>query len=297
VPEPFCDIHRDAQRFREALTYTAAATGFSQRLIEKDYFCSLALSDFLPLFEADYVFKGGTCLSKVHANFYRMSEDLDFAFSIDSSASRATRRSSSTVFKNHIHSINARLAEFSVDQQITGHNSNRQYGGQLAYRSLITNEIEPIKIELSLREKTIGPTQRLNAATLLLNPVSGSSVGNMYTVQVMSLTETFSEKVRASITRQEPAIRDYYDLLHAHQNNVLDFLEPTFVELVRAKLATPGNAVVEVNDDVIDHLRSQIESRLKTVLNEEGFVQFNLDDAVSLLKTILVQVEKLNGHP
>ena len=39
------DYHRDADLFRAALVFTAAQTGFSERLIEKDYFCSVALAD------------------------------------------------------------------------------------------------------------------------------------------------------------------------------------------------------------------------------------------------------------
>ncbi|MBN1904282.1 MAG: hypothetical protein JW927_04210 [Deltaproteobacteria bacterium] len=36
-------VHRDVPLFREAVNYTAAETLFSQRLIEKDYFCTLLL--------------------------------------------------------------------------------------------------------------------------------------------------------------------------------------------------------------------------------------------------------------
>jgi predicted nucleotidyltransferase component of viral defense system len=59
--------HDDPQRFREALTLTEAQSGFNARLIEKDYYCSLILRDLAALFAQGLVFKGGTCLSKVHA--------------------------------------------------------------------------------------------------------------------------------------------------------------------------------------------------------------------------------------
>ncbi|MBI5503322.1 MAG: hypothetical protein HY899_00865, partial [Deltaproteobacteria bacterium] len=36
-------IHQDPALFREAVNYTAAVTGFSSRLIEKDYFCTVLL--------------------------------------------------------------------------------------------------------------------------------------------------------------------------------------------------------------------------------------------------------------
>ena len=75
-------IHRvQPELFREALGYTEASTGFQASMIEKDYYCSLILDR---LFDADtdLVFKGGTCLSKVYTDFYRMSEDLDFVLPV-----------------------------------------------------------------------------------------------------------------------------------------------------------------------------------------------------------------------
>ena len=80
--------HEDGAAFRGALEFTASLTGFSARLIEKDYFCSLLLRDFAPLFQASLIFKGGTCLSKVYADFYRLSEDLDFVIPMPEKASR-----------------------------------------------------------------------------------------------------------------------------------------------------------------------------------------------------------------
>jgi len=37
--------HDDLQRFRDSLRFTEAESGFSARLIEKDYFCTLILRD------------------------------------------------------------------------------------------------------------------------------------------------------------------------------------------------------------------------------------------------------------
>ena len=62
-------LHESPDEFRQALSFTEAQSGFAQRLIEKDYYCSLLLADFEPLFAGGLVFKGGTSLSKVHADF------------------------------------------------------------------------------------------------------------------------------------------------------------------------------------------------------------------------------------
>ena len=53
------------------------------RLIEKDYFCTVLLLDHLCHGGGeDLVFKGGTCLTKVHSELYRLSEDLDYTIPV-----------------------------------------------------------------------------------------------------------------------------------------------------------------------------------------------------------------------
>src|SRR6266516_3413151 len=97
--------HEDSDRLRAALLFTSAESGFSARLIEKDYYCSVLLHDLASLFEQGLVFKGGTCLSKVHAEFFRLSEDLDFAVSVSADASASERRGVVSPFKEHFATV------------------------------------------------------------------------------------------------------------------------------------------------------------------------------------------------
>ena len=62
-------LHEDPPWFREAINFTVAQTGFNARLIERDYFCTLLLAYFARYGGEALVFKGGTCLAKVHAGF------------------------------------------------------------------------------------------------------------------------------------------------------------------------------------------------------------------------------------
>jgi hypothetical protein len=43
--ETTINYHQDAELFRDAIRFTASETGFSERLVEKDYFCTVALAD------------------------------------------------------------------------------------------------------------------------------------------------------------------------------------------------------------------------------------------------------------
>src|SRR3990172_10941647 len=130
------DYHENADEFRDAINFTASETGFSAQLIEKDYYCSLILHDFEPLFQQGIVFKGGTCLSKIHAGFYRLSEDLDFAFSIEPDAKPSNRRNMMKPVKNHIKELCIRQSCFSLKDSLIGHNNSKQYVGRYSYNSV-----------------------------------------------------------------------------------------------------------------------------------------------------------------
>jgi hypothetical protein len=87
---PAIVLHEDADLFREAVRFTAAESGFASRLIEKDYFCTVLLA-YLATVSDDLVFKGGTCLTKVHSELYRLSEDLDYTIPVQFDNSRSER--------------------------------------------------------------------------------------------------------------------------------------------------------------------------------------------------------------
>src|SRR5215475_2711541 len=89
--EPTIRLHEDPDLFREALRFTAAQSGFVPRLIEKDYFCTLLLDYLSTVAGTDLVFKGGTCLTKVHSELYRLSEDLDYTIPAPFGISRSER--------------------------------------------------------------------------------------------------------------------------------------------------------------------------------------------------------------
>src|SRR5437867_4151145 len=83
-------FHEDADLIREAVNFSAAENGLVPRVIEKDYFCTVLLQHLAIAGDA-LVFKGGTCLAKVHAGLYRVSEDLDYVISTPLTATRAER--------------------------------------------------------------------------------------------------------------------------------------------------------------------------------------------------------------
>ena len=112
-------------------------------------------------------FKGGTCLSKVHSDFYRLSEDLDFGFSVPVDASRSLRSATIKAMKEHLARLPQRLRSMRVAEPLRGYNNSTQYVCQLCYRSQVTGQDETIKLEFSVREPIVERVERLPAGTLL----------------------------------------------------------------------------------------------------------------------------------
>ena len=131
----------------QAIELTARQTGFNPRLIEKDYFCSVVL-EYLAAGDAELTFKGGTCLAKIHSDFYRLSEDLDFSISTPPNASRKERSRRADRLKPVVGDIPKRLPGFQIVQPLRGANESTQYNAVVGYVSLLDSHVEPISIEV-----------------------------------------------------------------------------------------------------------------------------------------------------
>jgi predicted nucleotidyltransferase component of viral defense system len=272
--------HENAESFREAITFTESNTGFSARLIEKDYYCSLALHGLAEAFQQGLIFKGGTCLSKVHADFYRLSEDLDFVISVETNASRSTRRTQIAPLQNFLRNLPVQLPCFHVDEPpLSGSNISKQYIGRLSYRAVLTGQVELLKVEVGLREPALDPVEHEYALTMLMDPSRRRPVLEPISVSVLSFRETYAEKFRAAITRREPAIRDYYDI----RSGKLDPSDDKLLELLRRKLAVPGNQSADVSNERFTALQKQLEPQLKPVLRTTDFERFDLGRAFEIV--------------
>lgn len=286
MPEPTrLRLHEDPAFFREAVNFTAAQTGFASRLIEKDYFCSVILQH-LAVAAPELVFKGGTCLAKVHVGFYRLSEDLDFVIPTPVDATRADRSRRAAASKGAVATIREQLPRLRVMTALTGANDSSQYTAVIGYTSLLGPQEEPVEIEVGLREPLLTPAIRGEAQTLLLDPISGSPLVPALPVPCLSREEAMAEKLRAALSRREAAIRDFYDVDHAVRRLGIRVRDRELVELVREKLAVPGNEPVDVSAGRLAALKPQIESRLKPVLRDRDFVEFDLDRAFATVAEV-----------
>lgn len=275
----------DPDIFREALAYSEADKGFTASLIEKDYYFSLVLQYFFSK-DTSLVFKGGTCLSKVHADFYRLSEDLDFIIPVAADITRPQRRSGIKPVKSIFEKLPEVVPGMTISETFRGHNESRQYIGYLEYPSVVMEKMEKIQVEVGLRESLLRPSESSIANTIVLNPFSGQPVLPIFTVNTMALKEAYAEKVRAALTRRGPAIRDFFDLFYAGRMMGLNFLDSEFLNMVKAKIEVPGNDPIDVSIERRQELDRQLEGQLKPVLRPSDFEGFKLDEAFKLVLNI-----------
>lgn len=275
---PRISLHDDAELFRAAVGYTAAETTFVARLIEKDYFCTVLLA-YLADADPALVFKGGTSLAKIHADFYRLSEDLDFVIPMPVDAPRSKRSAQAAGLKRALQSLEKALPVFRVVQAVTGANSSTQYLATAGYTSVLSGQPETIKIEVGLREPLLTPAIDGPARTMLLDPISGKAMLKPTPVRCISRVEAFSEKFRAALSRREVAIRDFYDIDYGVRALGVRPADADLVGLVKKKLAVPGNDPVDVSEARLAALRLQLEPQLRPVLRAADFAAFDLERA------------------
>src|SRR5206468_2728595 len=164
--------HEDALLFREAVRFTAAESGFVPRLIEKDYFCTVLLAYLSEAAGDELVFKGGTCLTKVHSELYRLSEDLDYTIPVAAESRRTERSRRADQVKTALSRLNKAVPVFRLIEAMKGANNSTQYLAVIGYNSMLGQQQETIKIEVSLREPLLVPPIDAPAQTLLRNPLT-----------------------------------------------------------------------------------------------------------------------------
>ena len=219
-----------------------------------------------------------------------MSEDLDFSISTALESSRADRRGSSDRLKVVVKAIPERLRTFRILEPLTGANESTQYNAVLGYHSVLDSHMEPISIEVGIREPIIVEPQQGASKTALLNPINRQPLVDVHPVRCLSYLEAMSEKLRAALSRREVAIRDFFDLDHAVRNGGFDPQNPLLLDLLRRKLAIPGTGPVDVSPARMEQLQRQLEAQLRPVLREREFAEFDLKRAIATVRAVAMEI-------
>lgn len=129
------------------------------------------------------------------------------------------------------------------------------------------------------------PIRSVPLRTLLLDPLFNEPAVRPVTADALDATEAYAEKVRATLTRRDPAPRDLYDLHHAVSSGVLDWQAEGFLDLAARKVAgePPTDWLAE---DRIASLRKGLQTELRPVLRPDAFAVFDFDLALATMTAI-----------
>ena len=230
----------DKDQLAKILPGIAHEHKFRMEILEKDYYLTNILNNLHEHLGDKLVFKGGTLLNKIHLNYHRLSEDLDFTYLSDEElTSRAQRSRAISPIREKMPGFLALLELRSVDPKGKGYNNSTQYVFELLYPSFISGKDEKIKIEISLRQRPIDKPAYNVIQHFYKDPFTGKDLVPRNKILSLSLKEAVAEKLKAAITRKDKAIRDYYDLWWIARNK-FNFHDEHFFDLFKKKLKGEG---------------------------------------------------------
>lgn len=163
-------------------------------------------------------------------------------------------------------------------------NASSQHQSRWLYPSVFGGH-GAIKIEISQREPVLQGVQAVELATLLRDPLFNEALFSRIPAAGLGKTEAYAEKVRAALTRKDPAPRDLFDLDYAVENGVFSWREENFLELAAKKLATEKR-IDWLPQSRVDQFQRGLETELRPVLKPETYRNFNFKRAVETLQNI-----------
>ncbi len=286
-------LHSNKDEFLKVLERTSAQTGFPLRLLEKDYYISIVVSDINEL-SKDLMFKGGTCLSKIYYSYYRLSEDLDFTLKLSGDKStRAVKKNAIKPIKKQIRSFLKKYDMSIKDLDKAGHRESTQYIYYLDYESVVFNKKESIKLEIGMRFNPLLPAVTKKVNHKFLHPFTKEPLFDTKSVNCLTLKELVAEKLRAAATRRVIAGRDFYDLGYLLREK-FNFKDKEVLELFRKKLEEDSFSSdlrkYRINlgrvDKEIEEMMSRIEDELFPVLTLNEQKSFNMVKTLDELNAI-----------
>ncbi len=283
----------DKEKLEKIIPFIAEKYNFRLETIEKDYYLTLLLNHVESHLSDKIVFKGGTLLNKIHLNYHRLSEDLDFTyFSPEGLETRSKRSRAITPIREKVPELLKLLALKSKKPEGEGFNNSTQYVFNISYSSFISGKDENIKLEISLRQTPIDNPVRNVITHFYQDPFTGEDLIPKNKILSISLNEAIAEKLKVAITRRDLAIRDYYDLWFIAEAK-FDFKNKHFLSLFKKKLEAEKYQASYSNNFGLDQknielLRKQIVTELIPVIRVGE--NFDLDKVFKRFNAILGKI-------
>ena len=285
----------DRDKLEKIIPFIAQKYNFRLEIIEKDYYLTIILNSVESHLSPSLVFKGGTLLNKIHLNYHRLSEDIDFTyFRPEGLETRSKRSRVMTPIREKMPAL-LKLLELKSDKpEGEGANNSTQYVFNIAYPSFITGKDESIKLEVSLRQTPIEKPVHNAITHFYKDPFTKEDLIPKSKILSLTYNEAVAEKLKAAITRKKVAIRDYYDLWFIAEAK-FDFKDRHFLSIFKKKLKEEKYRANYSNNFGLDQrsielLHRQVSTELMPVIRIGE--SFDLDKVFKRFNVILQNVEK-----
>jgi len=207
-------LHKDKELFKDVLTLVSAKTGYSLDIIEKDYYVTMILR-ILSKSHYNFVFKGGTSLSKAYKVISRFSEDIDITFEEHIGEGRR-KKLKYDILKPIEKELDLFIENFNNIESDKDYNHYDYY-----YDSVCSNLLDKlpsfVKLETALMSYAF-PVEMKQIGNLIYDAIGDSEKELIdkyelfpFEMRVQSLERTFVDKIFA--------LCDYYLLNKAKRNS------------------------------------------------------------------------------
>lgn len=277
---------------KKVIDYLSAELKINDKaLLEKDIILHQLLSELVKngFFRENFVFKGGTCLTKCYLGYYRFSEDLDFTWKEQQIFSAKSQKEIRKILSPKITILIDLLQQAApkLNLNFKPDKSDKKYielGGsnkfstfKLWYTSEISGMEQFVKIQANFLELFLYPFEALPAKSIIqginekeftfLFPKEATELQIIAKINCYSLSEILVEKFRAILTRKGTKARDFVDVFVITRKN-------------------------KINPATI---RAEIIRKIRFMLRYDKYVQ-NLNE-FSLKTVVLGEEQKLLLHP
>ena len=245
--------------------------------IEKDFLLTLILIKFWSLYP-ELIFKWGTCLNKIYFPYFRLSEDLDFVLNI-----QVWRTARKSILKEYENNLTDTLSVLWLNIRIerTKFDEHKLAMFTFEYKSILDNSSQTIKIDISLKNILYKEAYLWKIQSFYIDSILEENIFQDHYINCIDLKESVAEKLRASLTRSTPAIRDFFDIWYIKNNSGFDFTDSEFLYLVKIKLNEAShNYTLDKNYDL---LYKQIKTDLEPVLYK--WFDFNFDSIYDFISS------------
>ncbi len=244
---------------RRKILLAAKKEQHSPLLVEQNYYATLVIEQ-IEKAGIGAAIRGGALLTNVYNEPYRISEDIDYAVSIEDVEGRGVRRRLMKPIKEKIGGIDWQLYGLEVFESLIGRDNSKIYNMKLQYVSVLDKETKLVKVDFAIMDKIVRGSVKKPIRTIL-DKIATQTQKEQVCVTCLTREEVYAEKIAAMLTRPYPAIRDFVDVYVGRKYIEKKIKEESFKELVRYKISRGRSSKINLTKERLKALEiSNVEN-------------------------------------